>query len=601
MMDSLRHRGPDGDGKHIKGSVGLGHTRLSIIDLESGAQPLYNEDRSVVAVCNGEIYNFHELRESLQKKGHLFSTGSDCEVLVHLWEEYKTDCVSQLRGMFSFVIHDTGQDVVFGARDRFGQKPLFYHQGSQGLAFASEMKALLTLPWISGRISPEKLDQFLFYQYVPVPGTMMEGVSQLPPGHTLLFRDGELSIEKYWSPPFHQPPDLTDEEHLERLRHALDDAVHSHMLSDVPVGIFLSGGLDSSLVTSIARRKNRADLMSFSISFPGEKYDESRYARMASERFSTKHHEFAFQPDHLPRLIESVVATFDQPLADPAALPLWYLSKHASQQVKVVLTGDGGDELMAGYSKYQRAASTPGPLKNHALRSWLRKKVGSFAGCKPDPAKLRKAATRLALLAAPELESIYYKHYWEGWRRHALYSKNLRNQLRDNFSVATNCPAEEFGKMSPLDTMLCLDQRGYLPGDLLLKTDYATMAHGIEARAPLLDHLLAEAAAKLPHHLKATGSETKVGIRRLSAGILPGELVSRPKRGFGVPLEKWFREDLKDWVKNVLLDSSATVPEYFNPSAVSQVIEEHVAGTSNHSRRLYSLLTIELWYRRYCQ
>lgn len=600
MAEALRHRGPDGIGVFSDGPAGLGHTRLSIIDLEKGHQPLFNEDGSVALVCNGEIYNYKDLRRRLLKNGHRFRTDSDSEVILHLWEEKGTACVEELRGMFGFALYDSHKKVIFGARDRFGQKPFFYHDQGNTFTFASEIKALLALPSIRPELNPAALDQFLFFRYIPHPDTLFKGVRQLPPAHFFWADPAGLRITPYWRNRFFESGhDRNPIAHLERLKAEISDAVRSHLVSDVPVGIFLSGGIDSSLVAALAAGSTAKPLKSFSIAFPGHRYDESRYARMASDLLGTEHHEFPYEPGHIESNIEKMARIFDQPLADPAALPLSFLSEHASRHVKVVLTGDGGDELFAGYEKYCEAG------KGNALSEWLiRRFPGLFsmqdlARCATDRFHLRRLRSRTALRLWPANQCRYSKNAWEGWHRHRLYSEEFRNQLLDVLEPVKWDSIDRNGTDTALKIMLDMDQNRYLPDDLLLKTDYSTMAHGLEARAPLLDHHLALTAASLPDHLLADNAQTKIALRRIASELLPRELVQRRKRGFSVPIKKWFRDELKDWTTELLLNTSATVPRYFRPDAVKAVLEAHAAGRRNHTQKIFTLVVFELWHRHY--
>lgn len=600
MTRVLAHRGPDGVGLFHDGPVGLGHTRLAIIDLSGGHQPLFNEDRSLALVCNGEIYNYETLRRQLRAKGHCFETKSDSEVILHLWEDHGPKCVDHLRGMFAFALYDQKQHILFGARDRFGQKPFFYVQQEKNLAFASEIKALLTLPWVSRELDLRALDQFLFYQYIPNPNTLFAGIRQLPPAHWLLWRNNQLTVQRYWQNSFPDvQPGAHDETHLEGLEKSLMDAVSSHLVSDVPVGLFLSGGIDSSLVGALAMRAGATAMKSFCIAFPGDKNDESHYAKTASAIIGSQHYEFPFEPSHLAQRIETLIHTFDQPIADPAALPLAFLSERAAQHVKVVLTGDGGDELFAGYEKYQ-----DWPRQSNFALSLARRLPGLFAtehlaACAPDPFFLKKLRSRFLLQAIPAARGVYHKNVWEGWDRYALFSDRLREALHGMFTPPASSFTEGNALMSPLNSMLAVDQQGYLPGDLLIKTDFATMAYGLEARAPFLDHILAQTAASLPAHLLATPQETKVALRRIAARFLPAELVQRRKRGFSVPLQRWFRHELKSWLTDLLLKDSVTVPKYFRPALVRRILAEHAQGKENHKGKIYTLVVFELWYRKY--
>jgi len=601
MVSAIRHRGPDEQGIYLHQRVGLGHARLSIIDLAAGQQPIFNEDNTIAVVFNGEIYNFAELREKLISQGHRFRTNTDTEVLVHLWEQYGRECVSQLRGMFAFVIHDQRQNVLFGARDRFGQKPLYYHHSRGNFAFASEIKALFPLPFFSRKIDPIALDQFLFYQFVPSPRSMFSDVQTLPPAHTFLLEADKLTTERYWQPEFASDTNRSNMKHLADVETAIIDAVESHLVSDVPVGVFLSGGIDSSLIAAFANRHRSQPLKSFSIAFPEERYDESPHARLASEHIGTEHHEFLFEPHDVIARIEKLVQTFDQPLADRSALPLQMLCEQTAQHVKVVLTGDGGDELFGGYEKYQQAEFATrrlAPLFKTLSSLFSSSKLGR---CAADRYQLRRLCSRIAYQYYPLAPLSYYKHYWEGWDRHALFTADLAQQLQQSFT-ATDAILNTYQQPEEmLNQMLQLDQLSYLPDDLLLKTDFSTMAYGLESRAPFLDHELATVAGRLPTQLKTTREETKIALRRIAAKYLPASITERPKRGFAVPVRRWFKQQLKDWVSTCLIDESSTVGSLFQKKAVQKILSEHNHGLRNHASKIYSLLVFELWYRHYIE
>ena len=654
MVSALKHRGPDAQTVHVDGPVALGHARLSIIDLAAGHQPLFNEDHSIAVVCNGEIYNYRELRRQLMSAGHQFRTGSDCEVLTHLWEDLGAKMVDELRGMFAFILYDRRRGIVFGARDRFGQKPLFYTQTADRIAFASEIKGLLVLPEVSRELDPQGLDQFLFHQYVPQPRTLFAGVKKLAAGSCFEIHvapttnrvpanieekgstesteragavrhavdnerplsrsfagngyagsdrhkttQGEtFSVRRFWHPSINPDHSLSDSVHLNRVEAALIDAVQSHLVADVPVGIFLSGGIDSSLITALAARSLRDPLQTFSISFPGSEHDEAPFAKAVANAFGTSHHEFAFQPGDMKAVLGSAATLFDQPLADMAVLPLMALSQAASEHVKVVLTGDGGDELFAGYRKYKRMAGLPGRLR------WLQRAsselfpIHHLAACRPDHLGLRKLQARLAMALAPASRSGYQRQSWEGWERYSLYQPELAGSLSGAFETLTEPDLSDAAELDPLNLALRQDQGTGLADRLLLKGDYATMASGLESRAPLLDHLLADVAGRLPLHLKATSQTTKVALREVAGRYLPAEIISRRKKGFSMPLDRWFRGELSAWTRQCLVEESVTLPRYFQRRTVERLLAEHAAG-KNHAARIHTLLTFELWCRAY--
>lgn len=640
MVTALKHRGPDAQTVHLDGPVGLGHARLSIIDLAGGHQPLFNEDHSVSVICNGEIYNFRELRQQLIHQGHRFRTGSDCEVLAHLWEEFGPQMVEQLRGMFAFILYDRRQRLVFGARDRFGQKPLFYYAGRDQIAFASEIKGLLVLPDVSRDLDPQGLDQFLFHQYIPQPRTLFAGVKRLAAGCCFEIRlpagdadssgetrestsstrtnpaphfsvhhprfgdrtgshigdDSRLNIRKYWRPTFCPDEATSTSEHLARVESSLIDAVESHMVADVPVGVFLSGGIDSSLITALAAKFNPEPLQTFSVSFPGSEHDESPHARAVAQSIGTIHREFPFQPGDMREILTTAATLYDQPVADMAVLPLMALSKEAAAFVKVVLTGDGGDELFAGYRKYKRMTSIPGRYRWVSEISQRMFPIHRLAACQADPLGLRKMQARLAMAIAPACRSEYQRQSWEGWERFSLYSDDLIHSIGNRFDSLSGKDCDN--RLDPLNAALFQDQGTALADRLLLKGDYATMAFGLESRAPLLDHQLAAVAGALPLSLKATPKNTKVALREVASRYLPQEIITRRKKGFSMPIDRWFRTDLKDWVSNCLLKESISVPRYFHRPAVARLLAEHEAG-KNHSARIHTLLTFELWCRAY--
>lgn len=650
MVFALKHRGPDAQTVHPDGPVGFGHARLSIIDLAGGFQPLFNEDKSVTVICNGEIYNYRELREQLLEKGHQFRTGSDCEVLAHLWEESGRKMLDELRGMFAFVLYDRRSGTVFGARDHFGQKPLYYHNGDNRFAFASEIKGLLVLPEVSRELDPQALDQFLFHQFVPQPRTLFTGIKKLPAGccfelrlhprlsfnpepsatapslssnpepaparrdddaataSTLSFNPEPKATEqnpaasfnawRYWKPTFAPNQRMSNADHLTAVEAGLVDAVQSHMVADVPVGVFLSGGIDSSLIAAIAARFNPQPLETFSISFPGSEHDEGPYARSVAQSLGTIHREFPFEPGDMRHVLNDAAMLFDQPLADTAVLPLMALSRAAAKHVKVVLTGDGGDELFAGYRKYQRMVAGPGRSR------WLSRisaglfPVRELAKCHSDSLGLRKMRARLAMVIDPSCRSEYHRQGWEGWERFSLYRPELADSIDGHFESIGDSAKGSDDELDPLNAALQMDQGTVLADRLLLKGDSATMAFGLEARAPLLDHRLAAIAGRLPLSLKATPSKTKVALRQVAGKYLSNEIITRRKKGFSMPLDRWFRNELSDWTRQCLIDESISLPRYFQRSAVERLLKEHAAG-KNHAGRIHTLLMFELWCRVY--
>jgi len=603
MVRRLKHRGPDAETVHVDGPVGLGHARLSIIDLPGGGQPLFNEDRSVVVICNGEIYNYRELRRQLQQRGHQFTTDSDCEVLVHLWEESSREMTETLRGMYACVVYDRRQGVVFAARDPFGQKPLFYHLGTETLAFASEMKAFRALPEVPRELDLSAVDEFLRSSFVASPRTMFQAVQRLPAGGWFEIRQqGSRFAASTFTTGVSATPrrtvdrNLSCEDHLARVAAGVDDAVRSHLVADVPVGVFLSGGIDSSLITAIAARHVSEPLRTFAITFPGSRHDEGPKARRVAAACGTRHQEFPFSAHDLPAALLAAARQLDQPLADTAVLPLLHLARETAREVKVVLTGDGGDELFAGYRKYRRLVGFPGRAR------WLHHAVSSLcpphhlSACAPDPTGSRRLRSRMLELLAPVSRSAYHRQGWEGWERHELYQDELATAVREQRSPVIESTMTVDRNESLLNSALRLDQGPVLADRLLHKTDAATMAFGLEARAPLLDPQLAAIAAALPEELQVTAKITKVALRRIAEQYLPDEIVAAPKKGFSMPLDSWLRVELRDFTRSCLLDDSVTVPRFFQRSQVERLLTVHAAG-KNHAQRIYSLLVFELWCR----
>ncbi len=599
MTDALAHRGPDDCGYFHDQRCSLGHRRLAIIDLDGGRQPLENEDRSIVVVANGEIYNHRALRAELAARGHRFRTKSDCEVLVHLWEEHGSGMLEHLRGMFAFVLYDRTRQQLFGARDFFGQKPLFYRYRDGTFSFASEIKGLLAFPGISRDLDPVAVDEFLFHQFVPHPRTLFREIRQLPPGCWFRLEGQSLEIGRYWRHRVGPARRADDQRLLADAAAAVADAVESHLESDVPLGVFLSGGVDSSLITALAARRLGPGLKSFAVVFDDPHYDESQHARQLASRVGTEHREIRFRAGDVPAQMDAMLAIYDQPIADRAILPLLRLAEQTAAEVKVVLTGDGGDELFAGYGKYRRAAAS-GHLAA-APRRWLaeRFRTGRLAQCRPDRCGTVRLRVKLASVLRPQWATSYFKPFWAGWQRWGLYSDALREQLREPFTAIEDRQPWHDRPADPLAQMLQCDASCYLPDDLLLKTDYATMAFGLEARAPLLDHRLAEVASALPRHLLATPTQTKVALRRIAGDWIPAELCERPKRGFGMPLRRWYAGELQPWLSRTLLEESTTVPRLFRREAIERLLSEHASKRRNHALRIHALLVFELWHRRY--
>ena len=599
MGARLRHRGPDDQGVYVNGPVGLAHQRLSILDLSpAGHQPMSNEDGSVWIVFNGEIYNFQELRDSLPSS-HRLRSRSDTEVIIHLYEEHGVQCLSMLRGMFAFAIWDQRHQRLVLARDRLGKKPLFYTADERGLAFASELKALLvdrTCP----DIDPVALHHYLTFQYVPAPRTIFRGIRKLPPGHLLVYEGGKVSESAYWSLDYdRKAPIRSEAECLEEFRTLLEESVRLRLVSDVPLGAFLSGGVDSSSVVAVMSRLMNEPVKTFSIGFKEEPYNELPYAGEVARLFGTDHHEFIVEPKAL-EILPTLVRIYDEPFADSSAIPTYYVSQLSRQYVTVVLNGDGGDELLGGYPRYRFTAldhAIPRYLSTSSRES-LRRAFGSWLPNARGVRRLREKAERL--LAPVSRTYLSRICYFSPAEKDELYTADFSGTIRghDSYDLLTGW-FEEAKATELLDQLLSVDTRSYLPDDLLVKVDRATMAHALEARSPFLDHRLMEFSASLPVSMKVRNGQTKYLLKAAMRGTLPDHILDRPKQGFGVPIDRWFREDCREFLREVLLSPRCVQRGYFRPEVVRRMIDDHQHGKADYAYRLYALLMLELWHREY--
>ncbi|MDX6693393.1 MAG: asparagine synthase (glutamine-hydrolyzing) [Blastocatellia bacterium] len=598
MCRVIAHRGPDDQGTLVKGGVALGMRRLSIIDLAGGHQPISGCGGAVTVVFNGEIYNYRELQPELEARGHRFQTHSDTEAIVHAYEEYGASSVSHLRGMFAFALWDDSKRELFIARDRAGKKPLYYTLTPEGsLLFGSELKSLLEHPEFRREIDHEALDAYLTFGYVPDPLSIFRGVRKLPPGHHLTFSRGRVHVEQYWD--FQYEPveqQRGEEDYLKELRSLLDEAVRLRLVSDVPLGAFLSGGVDSSAIVGLMSRHMSQPVKTFSIGFHEDSYNELKYARVVARHFGTDHHEFIVTPD-ICRIVDELAWHFDEPFADSSAIPTYMVSKMAREHVKVVLSGDGGDELFAGYTRYvvdrRRSAFSRLP---RFLRSGMMQPLSRRL---PHGAWGRNYLHNVALDPIGRyLDSI---SVFTSLGKDALYSAALRSQLDDTESAA-NCFSTHLARVrstEPLDALLYLDSKTYLPGDILTKVDRMSMAVSLEARTPLLDHKLIEFVTRIPASLKMKGLETKHIFKQAVRGLVPDEILDRPKQGFGVPIQQWINQELRDYIRDVLTERRARERGYFQPSYVDLLFDEHERGRRDHSHQLWALFMFELWHRTF--
>jgi asparagine synthase (glutamine-hydrolysing) len=586
MCDAILHRGPDSDGRFVTKSVAMGMRRLSIIDVEGGDQPISNEDGTVTVVFNGEIYNHHQLRRELAAAGHRFATRSDTEVLVHLYEEHGTDMVKQLQGMFAFSIWDSQRQRLFLARDRTGMKPLSYALRGGGIVYASELRALYAFDRSALRVAPAAVMEYLAFGYVPDPNSIFEGVSKLPAGHYLVWTPGRLAcVQRYWSPPL---PDraLRDEAGLiEELRRRLEAAVTSHLESEVPLGAFLSGGTDSSTVVSLMCRHAAGRVKTFSIGFAEAEYDESRAARAVATHLGTEHTELVVRPD-VEQIFESVAAMFDEPFADSSAIPTFLVAQLARQSVTVALSGDGGDELFGGYTRYGdtlRRAGGTGAVGSRLLAALGLMLPHAFPG---RNRLVDLGRSRLGRYASSVVQPVRVDEGGVASAWHPAGQRTIDEQLSRFLSADES---EDFAAL-----MMRLDLETYLPGDILTKVDRTSMAVSLEARVPLLDAALVEFALRIPGALRVTQAESKRLFRRAIRGIVPDFVLAGPKRGFAVPLARWFRGSLRHRIQ-ALRSPSAAIEQYLNVPAVERLVSEHSMGRRDHSALLWRLIVLNYW------
>ena len=607
MIAAVRHRGPDEQGEHwsvpatlssATPGVALGHARLSIIDLAGGRQPLANEVQTVWVVLNGEIYNYRALRRQLEAAGHRFQTQSDTETLVHLYEERGVDFLEAVDGMFALALWDARQGQLLLARDRLGEKPLVYREEPGRLLFASELKSLLAAPGVPRELDPQALDEYLTYQYVPHPRTIFRGVAKLPPGHLAVYRDGRLDVRPYWQPDFSQEDRRPAAEWGEELRTRLAASVAARLQSDVPLGAFLSGGIDSTIMVGLARQATSGPLRTFSIGFSSPEYDETRFARLVAERFETEHEEFRVTPDALS-ILPDLARTFDEPFADSSAVPTWFLAQLTRRQVTVALTGDGGDELFGGYRRYRAVwladcvDRLPWPVRQFLSAPWWQ----TLPSGRRQKSLLRQAQRFLDALGKPPVERyLDWVSFFNAARRAALYRPEFAAQL-------TGADSGEFlraawGRAHGRDAVTAAsltDLITYLPGDLLQKVDMTAMAHALECRPPFLDHRVVELAARMPRECKLHWGRGKRLLRTVFADLLPPAVERRGKMGFGAPVAEWFRGELRDFARQTLLGPSALAAELFRAETVKALLDEHQARRFDHSARLWALLMLELW------
>ena len=601
MCQSIVHRGPDDEGLFVKDGTGLGMRRLSIIDVAGGHQPVFNEDKSIWIVYNGEIYNFAELRPELESRGHRFSTHSDTEVIVHLYEEMGAECVQKLRGMFAFALYDQRKERLLLARDRFGKKPLHYALDGGRLYFGSEIKAILAVAPELAKVNQEALLQYMYFGYIPDPLTAFTPIQKLPPGHLLEFEKGEIRIRKYWDLPrysTHQP--RSEEECLEELEWRLAEAVRMRLISEVPLGALLSGGTDSSTVVALMARASSSPVKTFTIGFKHHDFNESHYARIVAQRFGTDHHELILEPN-VVETVETLTRSLEEPFGDSSMLPTYYVSCMARQHVTVALAGDGGDEVFGGYDRYGIHARRR--IFEHvpdAVWRWYREHLYPRL---PEAMHGRKFAYNVSLPWRERyVDGVSFLPAFE--REMPLLSDEFRAQVSgiENpqnilFRYFDQAPADD-----PVSQMLYVDTKTYMTADILTKVDRMSMAASLEVRAPILDHVFVEWATGLPPEWKLRGRKQKYILTKLAERVgVPKEALYRRKQGFALPLVHWIRNELKDLLMTVLLEPRTLQRGYFNPEGVRRLLEEHFSGRRVHSQRIWRLLMFEMWHRNFLE
>lgn len=606
MNAAITHRGPDSEGYFLRDHAGLAMRRLAVIDLATGDQPMANADQTLWLVFNGEIYNFRELRAELEARGQTFSTHSDTEVVLRLYEAYGAAAVERLRGMFALAIWDVRTETLFLARDRFGKKPLYYMECAGGVIFGSELKCLLAHPAVPREADLDAIAAYLTLQYIPDPSSGFRGIRKLPPAHTLTWRAGKVTLARYWEPQYE--PKLTGSEDAlaAELRERLKESVRLRLIADVPLGAHLSGGLDSSVIVALMSELASGPVKTFSIGFEESGFSELPHARAVARHFGTEHEELVVAYGNIPELFATLVRSFDEPFADSSALPLYFLARMTRRHVTVALNGDGGDETLAGYQRYvlDRFANGYARLPLWvtqrlvpALLSRLREPMD-----RPIEANRLAGLKRLAQVAAISSKAsiVRWGSYFSAPMQADLWRPEVAARLRGPDAVGLLAASFDGARATSfLDRTLAVDVLNYLPGDLLVKSDRMTMAHGLEGRSPFLDHEFAQWANRLPERMKIRGRTQKYLLRKAFERDLPASILSRGKQGFGIPLGLWFRGPLRGWAEDLLLAPEARIHGLFRHAAVGRLLQEHASGITDHGKRIWTLAALELWLREF--
>ncbi len=593
MTSAMVHRGPDDDGYFVESNAGFGHRRLSIIDLGGGKQPIFNEDGSILIVFNGEIYNYADLTAKLTELGHQFRSRSDTEAIVHAYEQYGDACVDHLRGMFAFAIWDRRRRRLLIARDRLGIKPLYFHQSGRAFAFASEIKSLLEVPSVRRAVNPDAIEPYLTLRYVPGPQTMFEGISKLQPGCLLVLDDRGLRIHKYWDLEYRTSDTTSSEAYLDQFRELLEESVKLRLVSEVPLGVFLSGGLDSSAILAVmSKLRGRERIKTFSVGYDVARSEDTgvnefEYASLAAKKFGAEHHEFRLTSDDFRDCLEDLVWHLDEPLADDSCIPLYFIARLARKHISVVLSGEGADEILAGYGIYKRMLALDSAYEQFPrLTPWIARKIASLC-----PGEVGRRYARWASLPMDQRYRGVSMGMPADLRAELLGRPDGRTAADEAFRACFQVAPKK-----ALNRMLYADMKIWLPDDLLLKADKMTMANSLELRVPFLDHKLVEFAATLPVNLKLRGSTGKYLLREAMKNVLPQKILQRSKKGFPVPTESWLRGQLKEFVHDTLLAKDAACRDYMDSRVIEKIVQEHEEGTANRRQEIWTLIIFEVWH-----
>lgn len=603
MNACIIHRGPDEDGFYLKDNVGLAMRRLSIIDLASGQQPIPNASKTKWIVFNGEIYNYQQLRKEMEQRGHTFETRSDTEVIIKLYDELGADCLQYLRGMFAIAIWDDIDRSLFLARDRVGKKPLLYsHQSNGDLIFGSEFTAVLAHPSVTREVDHEAIDSFMSYLCVPAPQTAFKSIRKLEPGNWMRWKDGKIETHRYWLPDFSKKLKISEAEAIEETTRIVRESTKLRMISEVPLGAFLSGGVDSSVVVALMAQESSTPVKTFSIGFEEQDFSELKYARKVAEHVGAEYNEFIVRPDAID-ILPTLVEHYGEPYADSSSIPTYYVSKETRKHVTVALNGDGGDESFAGYERYMamEIAETYGKIPLFLRKAFIEGPINLLPSSETKKTRIRDVQRFFHSANEPRKQRYFrWMSTFKPAVKPELYTEDfLRSVSGQQTSQFLDRWFDQAKDTGHLDSTLLTDQMTYLPNDLLVKVDIASMANSLEARSPFLDHHVIEFAASLPESLKMNRFRTKYLLKKVAADLVPPEVIYRRKMGFGVPIGKWFRKEMKDYVIDILTSDRSLERGIVRPEKVRQILDEHINGIVDHAFPIWSLLVMELWFRRF--